>query len=73
MAREAFVTEAKAKRIINALHASGITIESVTIKADGVTLHTTSDANHNSVSAVQGLPDDWSTCPFEAQANAHKS
>ena len=68
MARETFVTEAKAKRIINALHATGINIASVTVKADGVTFHTSANTERSADSKQLHLPEDWDVCPFDTPA-----
>ena len=59
MARDPFVTEAKAKRIINALHATGINIASVTVTADGVTFHTSANTERSADSKQPHLPEDW--------------
>ena len=60
-----FITEARARRIINALINSGIGIESVSVKNDGVVFHTTNDANINRAEGNLGLPEDWQVCPFD--------
>lgn len=66
MAKNAFVTEAKARRIINALHSTGISIKSVTVNCDSVTFHMDDQAERsaNDVKRLH-LPEDWSACPFD--------
>ena len=66
MAKEPFITEAKARRIINAVHASGLNIASVTIKPDGVTLYTSQNTERSADSMQMHLPKDWDVCPFDA-------
>jgi hypothetical protein len=64
MARDTFVTQARAKRVINALLECGVPIKQVTITSSGVVLDT-SPVDEAQVKAKTDLPDDWEICPFE--------